>query len=100
MFSLTVVGVLTLGIGLNAAVFSVLKGLALRPLAGVEGSSRLVSLFRETSLGRPLRVSYPDYQYLRDNERASGRDRLRIETMFCWRSPIRIGGSSVRIDDW
>src|ERR1700716_3566472 len=33
-FSLTVVGVLTLGIGLNAAVFTMLKSLALRPLAG------------------------------------------------------------------
>ena len=70
MFSLTVVGVLTLGIGLNAAVFTMLKGLALTPIAGVEGSSRLVSVFRETSSGRPLRVSYPDYQYLRDHERA------------------------------
>src|SRR5215210_7882967 len=33
-FSLTVVGVLTLGIGLNAAVFTMLKGMALSPLAG------------------------------------------------------------------
>src|SRR5476649_463741 len=69
-FSLTVVGVLTLGIGLNAAVFTMLKGLALTPIAGVEGSSRLVSVFRETSSGRPLRVSYPDYQFLRDHDRA------------------------------
>ncbi|HMB81476.1 MAG TPA: ADOP family duplicated permease, partial [Vicinamibacterales bacterium] len=69
-FSLTVVGVLTLGIGLNAAVFTMLKGLALTPIAGVDGSSRLVSVFRETSSGRPLRVSYPDYQFLRDNDRA------------------------------
>ena len=70
VFSLTVVGVLTLGIGLNAAVFTMLKGLALTPIAGVEGSSRLVSVFRETSSGRPLRVSYPDYQFLRDHDRA------------------------------
>ena len=35
-FSLAVVGVLTLGIGLNAAVFTMLKGIALSPLAGVE----------------------------------------------------------------
>ncbi|MCU1386165.1 MAG: permease [Acidobacteria bacterium] len=69
-FSLTVVGVLTLGIGLNAAVFTILKGLALTPIAGVEGSSRLVSVFRETGSGRPLRVSYPDYRFLRDNDRA------------------------------
>ena len=69
-FSLTVVGVLTLGIGLNAAVFTMLKGLALTPLAGVDGSARLAVIFGETSTGRQLRVSYPDYQYLRDHDRA------------------------------
>jgi predicted permease len=69
-FSLTVVGVLTLGIGLNAAVFTMLKGMALSPLAGVERSGRLAVLFGETSTGRQLRVSYPDYQYLRDHDRA------------------------------
>jgi predicted permease len=64
-FSLTVVGVLALGIGLNAAVFTMLKGIVLSPLAGVEGSARLVVIFGETSTGRDVRVSYPDYQYLR-----------------------------------
>ena len=69
-FSLTVVGVLTLGIGLNAAVFTMLKGIALSPIAGVERSARLAVIFRETSAGRPLSVSYPHYQYLRDHDRA------------------------------
>ena len=35
-FSLTVIGVLMLGIGLNAAVFTMLKSMALAPLAGVD----------------------------------------------------------------
>src|SRR5215217_5173995 len=39
-FSLTVVGVLGLGIGLNAAVFTMLKSMALTPIAGVEDSAR------------------------------------------------------------
>ena len=69
-FSLTVVGVLALGIGLNAAVFTMAKGLGLSPLAGVEGSARLRVIFAETSAGRPLGVSYPDYQYLRDHDQA------------------------------
>ncbi len=69
-FALTVIGVLTLGIGLNAAVFTMLKGLALSPLTGVDGSARLGVIFGETSTGRQLRVSYPDYQYLRDHDRA------------------------------
>jgi predicted permease len=69
-FSLAVVGVLTLGIGLNAAVFTILKGIALRPIAGVEGSARLAVVFGETSTGRPVRVSYPDYRHLRDHDTA------------------------------
>jgi hypothetical protein len=69
-FSLTVIGVLTLGIGLNAAVFTMLKGMALTPLAGVDGSARLASIFRETTSGRQVPVSYPDYRYLRDRDRA------------------------------
>lgn len=70
VFSLTVVGVLTLGIGLNAAVFTIVKCLALSPLAGVDGSARLNVLFGEMSTGRGVRVSYPDYQYIRDHDRA------------------------------
>src|SRR4030095_8710209 len=37
-FSSTVVAVLTLGIGLNAMVFTMLKSMALSPLAGVDSS--------------------------------------------------------------
>ncbi len=70
MFSLTVAGVLTLGIALNAAVFTMLKSMAFSPIAGVGGSSRLVSIFRETTAGRQLDLSYPDYQYLRDHDHA------------------------------
>ena len=56
VFSLTVVGVLTLGIGLNAAVFTMLKSMALSPLAGVDGSARLAVIFGETSTGRQRRA--------------------------------------------
>ena len=66
-FSLTVIAVLTLGIGLNAAVFTMLKGLAVTPLAGVAGSARLVVMSAQTDTGRQLRVSYPDYQHLREH---------------------------------
>jgi hypothetical protein len=69
-FSLTVVAVLTLGIALNGAVFTMLKSMALSPLAGVEGSARLGVIFGETSTGRDVPLSYPDYQYLRDHDRA------------------------------
>ena len=69
-FSLTVVGVLTLGVGLNAAVFTMIKSLALTPLAGVQRAAQLHVIFGETSTGRSLRISYPDYQFLRDNNGA------------------------------
>jgi macrolide transport system ATP-binding/permease protein len=69
-FSLTVIGVLTLGIGLNAAAFTMLKGIALSPIAGVRRSASLPVMFRETTSGRQLAVSYPDYCYLRDHDRA------------------------------
>jgi len=68
LFALTVVAVLTLGIGLNAAVFTMLKGIALRPLGGVARAIQLVVMFAETNTGRDVRLSYPDYQYIRDHQ--------------------------------
>src|SRR5215831_17085975 len=65
-FALTVVGVLTLGIGLNATAFTMLKSIALSPVAGVDRSSQLDTVFRETTARRSLSLSYPDYQYVRD----------------------------------
>lgn len=70
VFTLTVIGVLALGIGLNAVVFSMVKGVALSPLARVDTSARFVVLHSETTAGRPLRLSYPEYQHLRDHSRA------------------------------
>jgi len=70
VFSLTVVGVLALGIGLNAAVFTMLKGIAFSPIAGVNGSAQLAVIYGETSAGRQIRLAYPDYQYLRDHDDA------------------------------
>lgn len=69
-FTLAVIGVLTLGIGLNAAVFTMLKAIAISPIAGVERSARLAVIHAETSSGRKLRVSYADYRYLRDSSQA------------------------------
>src|SRR5262249_24287443 len=69
-FTLTVVAVLTLGIGANAAVFTMLKAIAFSPVAGVARSASLVSVFRETTSGRALNVSYPEYQHLRDHDAA------------------------------
>ena len=69
-FSLTVIGVLTLGIGLNGTVFTMLKGLVLTPIAGVESAASLRVISRQTDTGRIIRISYPDYQHIRDHDRA------------------------------
>jgi predicted permease len=69
-FSLTVVGVLSLGIALNATVFSMLKSMALTPLAGVARSSALTAVYAETDAGRSLRLSYREYRQLRDRHTA------------------------------
>src|SRR5215510_13879332 len=66
-FAITVIGVLTLGIGLNAAVFTMLKGMAFSPIAGVTRAAQLAVIYGETGTGRDVRVSYPAYQYLRDH---------------------------------
>ena len=69
-FAFTVIGVLALGIGLNAAVFTMVKALALSPIAGVDGSARIAVVVGETTTGRALRLSYPDYLHLRDHDQA------------------------------
>jgi predicted permease len=67
-FALTVIAVLTIGIGLNATVFTMLKAIAISPIAGVPGSSAMVVVLRETDAGRQVRLSYPDYRLLRERE--------------------------------
>src|SRR3954462_13921970 len=54
VFSIAVVFVLALGIGLNAAVFTMLKGIALTPIAGAARGASLTVMFAETSSGRQL----------------------------------------------
>ncbi|MGD9902213.1 MAG: ADOP family duplicated permease [Vicinamibacterales bacterium] len=69
-FALTVTAVLTLGIGLNAAVFTMLKGVALEPLSGVADGPGIAVAYAESSTGRAMRFSYPDYARLRDGTRS------------------------------
>lgn len=69
-FSLTVIAVLALGISLNTAVFTMFKGLALEPLAGVPSSGFFDVIMSRTKAGRDQPISYPDYKYLREHDRA------------------------------
>jgi macrolide transport system ATP-binding/permease protein len=61
-FSLVVIAVLSLGIAGNAAIFSLFKGLALKPLPGVQDSATSSVLLSRTIDGRGIGVSVPDYR--------------------------------------
>src|SRR5271169_2287488 len=65
--SFTLIAVLTLGagIGVNTAVFTAFNAVALRPL-DVPDPDRVLQVDRSTQAGF---FSYPDYAYLRDNNR-------------------------------
>lgn len=67
-FTLVVVATLALGIGVNAAIFSVFN-LLLRPLPVKEPES-IVRLFLEEGPGRSDLFSFPDYSYIRDHNQS------------------------------
>lgn len=69
-FSLIVIGVLALGIGANASMFAIFKSLALKPVPGVEGSGGFGLVTARSSAGRFIPLSYYDYQWVRDHDRA------------------------------
>lgn len=69
-FSLVVIAMLSLGIAGNAAVFSLFKGLALKPLPGVQDSSSLAVMLNHTANRRPIGVSLPDYRDIKRHDQA------------------------------
>ena len=79
-FSLVVIAVLSLGIAGNAAIFSLFKGLALKPLPGVDGSANMSVLLGRTIDGRGIGLSLLDYRDLKARDQ-SFRD-LTASSMF------------------
>src|SRR6186997_1111057 len=67
-FTLTAVGVLTLGIGVNAGIFGIINGLMIRPLVGAEAPGELVGLYsKDRTTERGYRAfSYPGFQDVRN----------------------------------
>ena len=63
-FSLVVIAVLSLGIAGNAAIFSLFKSIALKPLPGVRDSATSSVLLGRTIDGRGIGISVPDYRDL------------------------------------
>jgi len=66
MFTVAAVVTLALGIGLNAATFSAVHGILLRPLPGAEDPDELVQIYRQWSGIEYGSNSVPHYQDLRD----------------------------------
>ncbi|HLL70271.1 MAG TPA: ABC transporter permease [Pyrinomonadaceae bacterium] len=66
-FTGVAVVVLALGIGANTTIFSLINGLLLRPIAGVEAPERLAAVYTsDYSSGRFGSSSYPDYLSFRE----------------------------------
>src|SRR5262245_4127141 len=67
-FTLTAVGVLTLGIGVNAGIFGIINGLMIRPLAGADAPGEVVGVFsKDRTAARDYRpFSYPGFNDIRD----------------------------------
>jgi len=66
MFTVAAVTTLALGIGLNAATFSAVHGILLRPLKGAENPNELVQVYRAWPAADYGSVSIPHYQDVRD----------------------------------
>ena len=57
---------LSLGIGANTAVFSLIKALIIRPLPAVRQAENLVVIGSRTHTGEVITLSYPNYRDLRN----------------------------------
>ena len=67
-FTLTAIGVLTLGIGVNAGIFGIINGLLIRPLAGANAPGEIVGVYsKDRTTERGYRAfSYPGFVDIRD----------------------------------
>jgi len=67
-FTLTAIGVLTLGIGVNAGIFGIINGLMIRPLSGADAPGEAVGLFsKDRTTERGYRAfSYPGFIDVRE----------------------------------
>ena len=64
-FTGTALITLALGIGMTTAIFSVVYGVLLRPLA-YQNPDRIMAIFEVSSKGRPTRVADPNFDDFRD----------------------------------
>lgn len=89
-FALVIVLMLTLGIGANTAVFTVLSAALLRPLP-FEKQEELVQVWETRTSGafQQMEASYPDFVDMRNSQVFDGRVAGRIEQWIAPRSKDR-----------
>jgi predicted permease len=94
VFTVVVVVTLALGIGLNAATFSAVSGILLRPLGGARDAQKLVQIYRQWGGMDFGSVSIPHYQDLRDRTGEVFED---VAAYFFVAASLSEGGRSERI---
>ena len=90
--------ILALGIGANTTIFSMLKGVILRPLPGVPHSDQIVDINMYSRGGTPWPVSYPDYKDMRDRNTvfaALAAETLQTVNVTINRKPERVWGELI-----
>ena len=94
LFTAAAIVTLALGIGLNAATFSAVSGILMRPLSGAEDPDELVQLYRQWHGLEYGSNSIPHYQDVRD------RSDQAFENVAAWnfvQLSLATGGSSERL---
>ena len=88
---------MTLGIGANTAVFSVVNAILFRPLRGVEDPARLISMSRIQNGTVLDNFGYPDYEDFRDRNRSFSGVAAHAPAAVGWNddSPERLGADLV-----
>jgi predicted permease len=93
-FTLGVMLSLTLGIGLNTTIFTVVNALLLAPLPGVEQPQNLVGIYSTRQGSGYFNVAYPDFAYFREHSQS-------FSSMAAhWPTPFALGngGDPVKVD--
>jgi predicted permease len=95
LFTATAVFTLGIGVGANAAVFSFVNALLLRPAAGVAAPRSLVAIYTSDFSSGPYgTTSYPDFESLRDGTTAFSAIAAEQDD---GTAIVRVGGTAERV---
>jgi predicted permease len=87
-FALIALSILTIGIGLNTAVFTLFREAVLQPWSGIADPSRVVRVHvSDPGFGGLVGLSHPEYRYLSEHARS-------VTGLVAWRNEtVRFGDS-------